>query len=269
MLWRLYQTPGVNEYRHGSDPWALVVFPPQLAAIGKAIGSDTVRAGYNVVILSKEIRHSDEYTKSLRTSFSTIETDRKIEILTVDSEKHESFVSNLHSLLRDKNLTLNVICVDPGLAQPELASNAVYPLKFSDFVQIQQATLPLLSQNTPTANIVVACPSSGTDFRQAMRTETYFESFCSEMSRNLVTKGYSDIQVKLMDCYAVASEDGDASHGIFVPSASTLSASILRSTGHSTLSTIPYWPHELWSWVIWLLLLFMPQKLLEKLIGYS
>lgn len=89
------------------------------------------------------------------------------------------------------------------------------------------------------------------------------------MSRNLVNKGCNNIQVKVMDCYAVASEDGGALHGTFVPSASTLSTSILRSSGHGNLTTIPYWPHELWSWVIWFLLLVIPQGPLEKLMGYS
>lgn len=133
-----------------------------------------MKAGYNLVVLSKGIT-SDDYSKSLRTSFSTIETDRQIEILTIDLEKHESFASNLHSLLKDKNLTLSVICVDPGLAQTELANNDVYPRQLNDFVRVQQATLPILLQNPPAANLVVSCPSSGTDFRKAMKTETYFE----------------------------------------------------------------------------------------------
>lgn len=126
-----------------------------------------MRAGFNVVILTKDIHPSDEFSKSLRNSFSAIQTDRKIEILTVSSEKDDTFSLKLSSLLKGKRLTLSLNCVNV-----EESGDAVFPPQSNDFVEVQQAVLPILLQNTPAADLVISCPGSGSAFGQALRAET-------------------------------------------------------------------------------------------------
>ena len=95
-------------------------------------------------------------------------------------------------------------------------------------------------------------------------TNSGVESFASNVASELKSIGYHNVEVHFADCHAIASEQADIG-SIFVPSYRAYAKSILRSFGHGQTTIIPYWPHELLLWVLWLLSFVLPRSFVSRL----
>lgn len=92
---------------------------------------------------------------------------------------------------------------------------------------------------------------------------SYIQSFVVSLSGQLHLHGYKETKVMFMEYIDI--ENRTHTNSLLCPSPEVLSESILNALGRNSPHVIPYWFHELYAWVIFILLLVLPPSLVAKL----
>ncbi|KAL5490349.1 hypothetical protein ACEPAI_5182 [Sanghuangporus weigelae] len=251
MLWWLSQSLSVQKYLHDDEPCSIVLYDQDSEELCSGLCGRLLSCGFDLILIAMNPSQQSSLHEHLRSAYPK----RSIAFTTAQAVDDDNALQTFSA--RSRNISLFVSCIRAGSNTGYEFSTKEAP-SIQTVADLQKVALPLLVNHAPSALIIIANTLSPS----LEEGSGYFKSFAAGLFEQLQSHGHNETEVTFMEYFDA--ESRAKTNSLLCPSPEVLSDSILRALGCNSTHVIPYWPHDLLSWLIWCLMFILPSSFILK-----
>ncbi|KDQ60065.1 hypothetical protein JAAARDRAFT_32442 [Jaapia argillacea MUCL 33604] len=255
MFWRLF-TSGIDRYRHGEESWALVTGGSD--GIGKGLCEVLASKGFNVFIHGRNQTKLVSVLEELKVTYPT----RQFEVIVADAT-NPALASEVAAAVAQKNLTIlinNAGYTDTAIRAFVLTDHQEFDKAIAIGVgwitHLTRELLPLLMKNEPSlmVNVGSYVQSHPPPFLAVYSaTKGYTLALTQSLRTEMQYTSHPNVEIQYHEIHSVSTHSNRKAPGLTRPTAHRMAEAIVGAVGSGRGFVVPYWPHELVSWVLWIL----------------
>ncbi|KAL5529181.1 hypothetical protein ACEPAG_5155 [Sanghuangporus baumii] len=251
MLWRLSHSSSIRRYLHDDETCSIVLYDQDSEALCSGLCGRLLSCGFDLILIAMNPSQQSSLHEHLRSAYPK----RSIAFTTARAVDGDNALQTFSA--GSQNISLFISCIRAGSKAGHEFSTKEAP-SIQTVADLQKAALPLLVNHAPSALVIIANTLSSS----LEEGSGYFKSFAAGLSEQLQSHGHKETEVTFMEY--LDAESRAKTPSLLCPSPEVLSDSILRALGCNSTHVIPYWPHELLSWLIWCLMFILPSSFVLK-----
>lgn len=267
MFWRIVsRANAMDRFRDTDEPWALVTGASD--GIGKSLCKVLARRGFNIILHGRDPAKLSSCCDELL----VLAPKGKFEFVEADATQ-AALVQNVVETVSNKPLTvlINNVGYTTGPVQPLLTIDPAEIQRGIDTgvtwtAQLTRALLPLLVQHKPSLIIYLgsyAATHPPPFIALYTGTKGFLQTFSESLRREMRVIGHKEVEVQYHEVYFSATKSNGAPENLATPSPDRMAEAIISAVGSYKGHVIPYWVHELLSWVF----LLVPEWLIARISG--
>ncbi|TFK49323.1 NAD(P)-binding protein [Heliocybe sulcata] len=267
MLWRLVSNlNGIDQFRATDEPWALVTGASD--GIGKSLCKVLAKRGFNVLLHGRDHRKLYKCCQELLAAHPS----GKFELIVADATQPAT-VQDVVTAVRGRPITvlINNAGYTTGPVQPLLTIDPeeigrAISIGITWTIQLTRALLPRLVETQPSVivNVGSYAASHPPPFISVYTgTKGFLQAFSQSLRNEMRTIGHKGVEVQYHEVYFCSTKSNGAPENLATPSPNRMAHAIIAAVGSCKGHVVPYWVHELLSW----LFLLVPERIISRIAG--
>ncbi|KAL5533094.1 hypothetical protein ACEPAF_4870 [Sanghuangporus sanghuang] len=251
MLWNLSHSSSIRKYLHDDESCSIVLYDQDSEELCSGLCGRLLSCGFDLILMAMDPVQQSNLHEHLRSAYPK----RNIAFTTAQAVDGDNVIQTFPARLQNISLFVNCIRADSKTGY-ELSTKEAPSIQ--TVADLHKAALPHLVNHAPSALVIIANTLSPS----LSEVSGYFKSFSAGLSEQLQSHGHGETKVTFMEYFDTKTRTG--ANLLLCPSPEVLSDSIIRALGRNSTHVIPYWPHELLSWLIWCLMFILPSSFVLK-----